>query len=461
MFIAELTKTRHSFPSFLIGFLLQLFVMKKPELISPAGDLEKLKIAFMYGADAVYASTPNFSMRTREVGFDERTLKEGISYAHKIGKKVYLTINIFPHASEIEALKKHILKSIKLAPDAFIVADSGILAFIKANTDIPIHLSTQANTTNQLAASFWAKQGVKRIVLARELSLKDIKIISRSCHPEQQNCHPELVSGSHHNEEMLKQVQHDNLGVALEAFVHGAMCMAYSGRCQISNYLTGRDPNKGACVQACRFKYKMYGLEEDFRKGEIFPIIEDERGSYILNSKDLCMIDHVPELIEAGISSFKIEGRLKSIYYVGIVTRAYRKAIDLFFEQSEKYLKNKKLFVEEVKKTSNRGLTTGFYFGKPDKNTNNYKTSRAQGDWGYVGLVKSYSKNERSAIITVKNCLPLGSKLEIVTPDKVLEYKLDKMLIKGEEAKVAHAGYEIEVPLDNIVPKNSFVRMKF
>lgn len=414
--------------------------MKKPELISPAGDIEKLKIAFMYGADAVYASTPNFSMRTREVGFTEKSLKEGIDYAHKIGKKVYLTINIFPHASEIEALKKHILKSIKLAPDAFIVADPGVFELVKANTDIPIHLSTQANTTNQLAADFWHRQGAKRIVLARELSLKDIKIISKAVN---------------------LQLLAPNTPLNLEAFVHGAMCMAYSGRCQISNYLTGRDPNKGACVQACRFKYKMYGLEEDFRKGEIFPIVEEEQGAYILNSKDLCMIDHVPELIDAGISSFKIEGRLKSVYYVGIVTRAYRKAIDLYFSDVEKYKKEKTKLLKEVLKTSNREFTTGFYFGKPDKSTNNYETSRAQGDWGYVGLVKSYSKNERSAVITVKNYLPLGSKLEIVTPEEVLEYKLDKMFVKSEEVKVAHAGYEIEVPLDGAAPKNSFVRMKY
>ena len=426
-----------------------------------------MKIAFMYGADAVYASTPDFSMRTREVGFTEKSLKEGINYAHKIGKKVYLTINIFPHASEIEALKQHILRSIKLAPDAFIVADPGVLEFVKANTNIPIHLSTQANTTNQLAADFWQKQGVKRVVLARELSLKDIGIISDdiNCASSQTRSGIQALDsrlrGNDNKEGGNDKVEGGNNSIELEAFVHGAMCMAYSGRCQISNYLTGRDPNKGACIQACRFKYKMYGLEEEFRKGEIFPLVEEEQGSYILNSKDLCMIDHIPELIEAGISSFKIEGRLKSIYYVGIITRAYRKAIDLFFEQSEKYLKNKKLFVEEIKKTSSREFTTGFYFGKPNENTNNYKTSRTKGNWGYVGLVKSYDDKSKIVKIEAKNYLPKGSEIEIVTPDQVIKHKLDKIIHKGEEVDVVHAGYEFEIAAGSVVPANSFVRMKY
>jgi len=423
--------------------------IKKPELISPAGDIEKLKIAFMYGADAVYASTPIFSMRTREIGFNQKTLKEGIDYAHSIGKKVYLTINTFPHPSQIEALKKHIINSLKLNPDAFIVADPGVLEFVKANTDIPIHLSTQANTTNHLSAGFWQKRGVERIVLARELSLKDIKAISDYC-----------SSGARTKNGRLLGKASKNNSLELEAFVHGAMCMAYSGRCQISNYLTRRDPNKGACIQACRFKYKMYGLEEEFRPGETFPLCEDEEGTHILNSKDLCMIDHVPDLVEAGISSFKIEGRLKSIYYAGIITRAYRKAIDLYFSDFEKYKKERKKLVLEIAKTSNRGFTTGFFFNKPDKDTNNYETSRAQSNWGFVGIVKSYDKARKVVVIEAKNHLPKGSQIEIVTPDRILRCRIASMMCKGNEVDVVHAGYEFKMPFDTEVPEYSFVRLR-
>ena len=439
--------------------------IEKPELISPAGDLEKLKIAFLYGADAVYASTPRFSMRTREVGFTQKSLKEGIDYAHSIGKKVYLTINVFPHSSEIEALKKHILESAKLNPDAFIVADPGVLEFVRANTEIPIHLSTQANTTNQLSANFWAKQGVERIVLARELSLKDIMIISNHI----KHVSSQTRSGIHALDSRLRgndktecgndKTECGNDKTELEAFVHGAMCMAYSGRCQISNYLTKRDPNKGVCIQACRFKYKMYGLEEEFRPGEIFPIYEDESGTHLLNSKDLCMIDHIPELIEAGISSFKIEGRLKSIYYVGIITRAYRKAIDLYFDDPIKYQKERKKLLLEVTKTSNRGFTTGFFLNKPDKDTNNYKTSRAKADWGFVGIVKSYDKARKVAVIEAKNYLSKGSQIEVVTPDRIIKCKITSMVREGKEIDVVHAGYVFEMPIGTEVPENSFVRL--
>lgn len=402
----------------------------KPELIAPAGDPEKLRIAFMYGADAVYASTPKYSMRTREIGFTDKSLKESIEYAHRLGKRVYLTVNTFPHAGQIEDIKKHARKTVKLGPDAIIVADPGMLTYIKSISDIPVHLSTQANTTNHLSAEFWRKAGAERIVLARELSMKDIKLM------------------------------HENDKVELEAFVQGAMCMAYSGRCQISNYLTGRDPNKGACVQACRFKYRMYEIEEEMRKGEKFQIIEDEHGSYILNSKDLCMVEHLPALIDAGITSFKIEGRLKSVYYVGVVTRAWRKAIDLYFGDPVKYENEKAKLKKELSKVSNRGFTTGFYFHKPTQNTNNYDTSRAKSEWGFVGIVKKYDKSANLATVEAKNYLPKGASLEIVTPDKVIKYKLNKIYHKGAEVDVVHANYIIEIPVSEELPENSFLRMK-
>lgn len=425
---------------------------KKPELIVPAGDSEKLKIAFLYGADAVYASTPKYSMRTREIGFSEDSLKESIIYAHKLGKKVYLTVNTFPHPSEIEDLKKHIKKTTELNPDAIIVADPGILTYIKSISDIPIHLSTQANTTNHLSAEFWRKAGAERIVLARELSLEDIKIISENCRPEAKK-----------NNLTIEQFN-NSTAPELEAFVQGAMCMAYSGRCQISNYMTGRDPNKGVCIQACRFKYRIYELEEEMRKGEKFQIYEDDKGSYILNSKDLCMIEHLPELVEAGIGSFKIEGRLKSAYYVGIVTKAWREAIDLYFDPPadgpKKYEKAKNKLKEDISKVSNRGFTTGFYFNKPTQDANNYATSRADSEWGFIGVVKKYDKKSKMATIEVKNYLPKGASLEIVTPDKIIEYQLDKIYHKGKEVDLVHANYVVEIPIEEELIENSFLRMK-
>ncbi len=401
----------------------------KPELLAPAGSLDILKIAFRYGADAVYCGTPAFAMRAR-VGFDVDSLKEGIEYAHKIGKKVYLTLNAFPHSLEIESMFDHIKALANLKPDAFIIADPGIIDFVKTNTNIPIHLSTQASVTNQLAANFWAKQGVERIVLARELSFAEIKKI------------------------------HTESKVDLETFVHGAMCMAYSGRCQISNYMTGRDPNRGQCVQACRFKYKMYALEEDLRKDEFFPIYEDEEGTHILNSKDLCMIEYIPELIAAGVTSLKIEGRLKSEYYVATVVKAYREAIEQYFESSEKYGENKERFLAEVEKTANRGLTTGFYFDKPDQNTNNYASSKAASTWGYIGRTISYDTKTNRLKFECKNHLPIDAEIEIITPVEIFIHKLSEMYIKNEPTKVAHANNIVEFPFKTPIEPDSFIRAK-
>lgn len=404
--------------------------MNKPELLAPAGNLEILKIAFAYGADAVYCGTPKFAMRAR-VGFDLETLAEGIKYAHSQNKKVYLTLNAFPHATEIADFEPHLKKLIKLKPDAFIVADPGLVNFVLKNSKIPVHLSTQASTTNHLAAKFWLDQGVERIVLARELNLKDIALIH----------------------EKLPEMQ-------IETFVHGAMCMAYSGRCQISNYLVGRDPNKGECVQACRFKYKVYGLEEDLRKGEIFPIAEDEEGTHILNSKDLCMIEHLPELLKAGVCSLKIEGRLKTEYYVAAVIRAYRKAIDMYFENPEQYEAEKENFKAEIEKTANRGFTTGFYFEKPDQNTNNYDSSRAASTWGYIGQVLEYSEANKALKFLAKNHLPIGSTVEVITPSQTFPIKIESMKIANKDVAVAHANSIVEIPFEYIVPINSFLRIK-
>ena len=236
--------------------------------------------------------------------------------------------------------------------------------------------------------------------------------------------------------------------------------MAYSGRCQISNYMIGRDPNRGACIQPCRFKYKMYAVEEEMRKDEFFPIYEDDHGSYIFNSKDLCMIKHVPELIKAGVQSFKIEGRLKSIYYVAMVTRAYRQAIDLFFESSEKYEAKKEELYEELQKTANRDFTTGFYFNTPNEETNNYDRSKSIAHWGFIGLVKSYDKEKKQAIIEVKNQLNTGQEVEIITPTEITKYNLKKIHLNDEIVQVVHANYIIAIDIDQELPINSFLRIK-
>ena len=404
--------------------------IQKPELLAPANNLDILKMAFLYGADAVYCGTPAFAMRSR-VGFDLKSLKEGIDYAHSIGKKVFVTLNAFPHAGEIEKLKKHIPKIIKLNPDALIIADPGVLSYVNENFKIPIHLSTQANTTNQLSTKFWAKQGIERIVLARELNLKEIK-----------------------------QIHDETPEIALESFVHGAMCMAYSGRCQISNYMTGRDPNKGECIQACRFKYKMYALEEELRPDQSFPIYEDEEGSHILNSKDLCMIDHLEDLIEAGVVSLKIEGRLKSEYYVATVIQAYRQAVNLLFDNPSKYKKAKLNLKKEVAKAANRGLTTGFYFNKPNTETNNYKSAKTHAEWGYVGRVISYDEDKKMLKFEGKNYLPTGAKIEILTPDTIFKTKIERIYRNNELIETAHSGYIVEIPFDFSIPKDSLIRAK-
>ena len=404
--------------------------MNKPELLAPAGNLDILKIAFLYGADAVYCGTPKFAMRAR-VGMTEKDLKEGIEHAHQNGKKVYVTVNAFPHSGDIEPLKKHIEDTMKLKPDALIVADPGIVQFVLENFKTPVHLSTQANTTNHLAAKFWQKIGVERIVLARELSLKDITLIHQKL--------PDLQ---------------------IEAFVHGAMCMAYSGRCQISNYFAKRDPNKGACVQACRFKYKLYALEEEYRPGEIFPIYEDEDGTHLLNSKDLSMIKYLPELIKAGVTSLKIEGRLKSEYYVATVVRAYRQAIDQLFENREFYAKNRSKYQDEIEKTASRGFTTGFYRSNPDAGTNNYLSSKAQSSWGYIGRTKKYDAKNKILQFEAKNYLALHAKLEIMTPDQSYPLTLTKMKVNGTETPVAHAGNIVEIPFSQPIPKDSLLRIK-
>ena len=358
----------------------------KFELLAPAGDLEKLKTAIIYGADAVYFGGEMFSLRAGagNLTFDE--MREGVAFAHERGKKCYLTINIFAHNEDIEPLTKYLETVREIDIDAFIVSDPGIVDLIQEIIpDAEIHLSTQANMTNYRTANFWHKMGVERLVLARELTFKEIKEIRKNI-PEE---------------------------MELEAFVHGAMCISYSGRCLLSNFMIERDANRGACAHPCRWKY---ALVEEKRPGEYYPVEEDERGTYILNSRDLCMIEHLPEIIESGIMSAKIEGRMKSVFYVATIVHAYRKAIDAYFADPENYKFNPE-WMQELKKVSHREFPTGFYFDKPTNKDQNYQTSAYTRDYSFVGVVREYDEETGYAVVEQRNKMSVGEEIEIFGPD--------------------------------------------
>ncbi len=357
--------------------------MNKPEILAPAGNLEKLKAAIDFGADAVYLGGSKLNLRAFADNFDIEELKNGISYAHEKGKKVYVTVNVFPHNDDLIGLEEYLKELYDLHVDALLVADPGIIMTAKEVVpNLELHLSTQANNVNWKSALFWYKQGVRRIVVARELSLIQIGEIRRNL-PE--DCE-------------------------IEAFVHGSMCMAYSGRCLLSNYMTGRDSNRGQCAQPCRYKYN---LVEEKRPGEYFPVYEDDKGTYIMNSKDLCMIEHIPELIESGINSLKIEGRMKSSYYVASVVKAYREAVDSYFSDPENYVFNIK-WMDYLLKPSHRRYSTGFYFGEDKKQY--YDSSSYIRNYDIIGIVQGYNEENGRAIIMQKNKIFEGDKVEILKP---------------------------------------------
>ena len=369
--------------------------MNKPEILAPAGNLEKLKTAILFGADAVYLGGSKLNLRAFADNFSDKELIEGIEFAHSRGKRVYVTVNVFPHNEDLEELEPYLKDLENMKVDAIIVSDPGIIMTAKeVAPKLEIHLSTQANNVNWKSALFWYKQGVKRIVLARELSFEEIK-------------------------EMREKLPQD---CELEAFVHGSMCMSYSGRCLLSNYMTGRDANRGECAQPCRYKYY---LMEEKREGQYFPVFQDERGTYILNSKDLCMIKHIPELVESGINSFKIEGRMKSSYYVASVIKSYRQALDAYLENSENYKFNED-WMNNLLKTSHRDYYTGFYFG--DKDSQIYETSSYIRNYDIVGIVKDYNKETKEATIEQRNKLFDGDLVEILRPvGNSFEVKLEDL----------------------------------
>lgn len=357
----------------------------KLELLAPAGDLEKFKTAITYGADAVYFGGEMFSLRAGAGNLSIDEIKEGMEFAHEHGAKGYMTLNIYAHNEDIEPLREYISEIKDLGIDAYIVSDPGVIALIQEQ--IPkaeIHLSTQANTTNYVTANFWAAHGVKRIVAAREMSLKELSVMSKA----------------------LPQ------GTDVEAFVHGAMCISYSGRCLLSNFMAGRDANQGACTHPCRWKYS---LVEEQRPGEYYPIEEDERGSYIMNSRDLCMIDKIPDLVNAGVTSFKIEGRMKSMYYVATVVSAYRAAIDDYLANPNYYVYNPKHF-KELCKASHREFTHGFYYNKPTDKDQNYITSDYTRDYSFIGLVRNHDEASGLTTVEQRNKFSVGDTVEIFGP---------------------------------------------
>ena len=360
--------------------------MRPVELLIPASSLEVLKIAVIYGADAVYIGGEVFGLRAKAKNFSMEDMAEGIQFAHEHGVKVYVTANILAHNGDLEGVREYFTQLKEIKPDALIISDPGIYTIAKEICpEIERHISTQANNTNYGTYQFWWNQGAKRVVTARELSLNEIAEIRKNIPDEME----------------------------IETFVHGAMCISYSGRCLLSNYFTGRDANQGACTHPCRWKY---AVVEEKRPGEYLPVYENERGTYIFNSKDLCMIEHIPELNEAGIDSFKIEGRMKTALYVATVARTYRKAIDDYLTSPEKYKENMDWYLEQISNCTYRQFTTGFFFGKPSEESQIYDNNTYIKEYTYLGIVGE--RNEEGLYrIEQRNKFSVGEQIEVMKPD--------------------------------------------
>ena len=360
--------------------------MKKPELLIPASSLEVLKTAVIFGADAVYIGGEAFGLRAKAKNFTMEEMKEGIEFAHARNVKVYVTANILAHNYDLEGVEEYFKELRDIHPDALIIADPGVFSIAKrVCPEIERHISTQANNTNYETYRFWYELGAKRVVSARELSLEEIRQI-RNHIPDD---------------------------LEIETFIHGALCISYSGRCLLSNYFTGRDANRGACTHPCRWKY---AVVEETRPGEYMPVYENERGTYIFNSKDLCMIDHIPEILESGIDSLKIEGRMKTALYVATVARTYRKAIDDCLKSRELYEKNLPWYREQISNCTYRQFTTGFFYGKPDENTQIYDSNTYVKEYTYLGIVGEVTEDGLCRI-EQRNKFSVGEEIEIMKPD--------------------------------------------
>ena len=407
--------------------------IKKPELLVPASSLEVLKEAVIFGADAVYIGGEAYGLRAKAKNFSTEEMVQGIQFAHDHGVKVHVAVNILAHNDDIEGALEYFDELKKMQPDALIIADPGMFTLAKRECpDIDIHISTQANNTNYMTYLFWYEQGAKRVVSARELSLKEIR-------------------------QIRDRIPAD---MEIESFIHGAMCISYSGRCLLSSFLAGRDANRGECTHPCRWKYSV--VEEE-RPGEYFPVFENERGTYIFNSKDLCMVEHIPELIDAGIDSFKIEGRMKTALYVAAVSRTYRMAIDDYMKDPELYRKNMDIYRQEIAKCTYRQFTTGFYFGKPNESSQIYDTNTYVNEYIYLGMVEEADKSKNTAKITQRNKFCVGDTIEIMKPDgrNVLTKVISLTTEDGTAVTSApHPKQVLYAQLDESVEKYDLLRVK-
>lgn len=403
--------------------------MQKMELLAPAGNMDKLKMALLYGADAVYLGGKSFGLRAFSDNFSLEEMEEAVRYAHGLGKKVHVTVNIFPHNADLNGLPEYLTSLRDIHVDAVLIADPGIFSLARQIVpDLPVHISTQANVTNWASAKFWHDAGAKRVVMAREVSLKDVKAI------------------------------HDKVPVELEGFVHGAMCISYSGRCLLSNYFTeNRDSNRGQCVQCCRFKYNVV---EEKRPGQYFPVMEDERGTYIFNSKDLCLLPYLPDLYDAGLCSLKIEGRMKSVHYVATVVKVYRQAIDAY-EQDPEHFRVLPEWVEELEKISHRPYTRGFSVSRPTEADQVYSHSSNTQTHEFIGLVRSYDAERKLALIEQRNHFKVGQTVEFLQPKgRLVRCTVSRIIDEtGQDLDAArHAQQVVAIPVDEPLEAYSMMR---
>ena len=404
--------------------------MRKPELLVPASSLEVLKTAVIFGADAVYIGGEAFGLRAKAKNFSMEDMKEGIAFAHEHGVKVYVTANILAHNRDLEGVEEYFRELKEVKPDALIIADPGVFEIAKRICpEIERHISTQANNTNYATYHFWHTLGAKRVVSARELSMQEIK-------------------------EIRANIPDD---LEIETFVHGAMCISYSGRCLLSSYFTGRDANQGACTHPCRWKY---AVVEEKRPGEYLPVYENERGTYIFNSKDLCMIEHIPDLLDAGIDSFKIEGRMKTALYVATVARTYRKAIDDYLEDPKLYEEHMPWYRTQIASCTYRQFTTGFFYGRPDENTQIYDNNTYVKEYTYLGIVGEVDAEGRCRI-EQRNKFSVGEQIEIMKPDgQNVEVTVKRILNEdGEEQESApHSKQVLHVELSETPAQYDLLR---
>jgi len=406
--------------------------MNKIELLAPAGTMEKMKMALLYGADAVYLAGKVFGLRAYGGNFTREEMKEAVDYAHKLGKKVYVTVNIIPRNEDLEGLDDYLKYLQDIHVDAALISDLGVFSLAReVAPDLPIHVSTQASAANWRTVRMWKELGASRVVLAREVSVKEMA-------------------------EIRKKVD-----IELEVFGHGAMCISWSGRCLLSNFFTNgkRQSNRGECIQACRFKY---AVMEETRPGQYWPVEEDDHGTYVFNSKDLCMIDHIPELIESGISSLKIEGRMKSVYYVAAVVSAYRKAIDAYYAEGGAY-KVRPEWREELKKVSHRPYTTAFAFQNPDHSAQEYVRSQPEQPYNFVGLNLKEGRGNKTNLVQQRNHFKVGEILEYLTPQGVVGLIKIEKLVNGEGMEVEKAPHPLEeltLTGDTLLPPYTILRRR-